>query len=141
MTENEYATAGTSSTDRFASANNPMNSVNSGQATNGAVNNGAVNNGAVNNSQPNPSQHQAIVHRPQDVYGQSAITVTSAINADYYNITNMEGWPTAGLLVLLDHVKQPVRAELQLYTELSQPIYESTVYQAYGLLQSKYTGH
>ena len=33
-----------------------------------------------------------------------------SINAEYYNITDAESWPIAGLLVLLDSGRQAVRA-------------------------------
>ncbi len=44
-----------------------------------------------------------------------AASLSPAITADYYNLTESDGWPIAGLVVLLDRHHRPVRAEVHLY--------------------------
>ncbi len=60
------------------------------------------------------------------------------IEANYYNITNNEGMPIAGLLVLLDRLHRPVRAELHLYDDLSEEGREVAVSQGRMILQDRY---
>lgn len=62
------------------------------------------------------------------------------IDAHYYNITDLQSWPIAGLLVLLDGRKQPVRAELQIDSELDDFIVEAAVREARVVLQDQYIG-
>jgi hypothetical protein len=62
------------------------------------------------------------------------------INAHYYDITDIESWPVAGLLVLLDGQSQPVRAELHLYDDLEPHVQEAAIRQARLVLQERYVG-
>ncbi len=62
------------------------------------------------------------------------------IAADYYNITDVEEWPIAGLLILLDRERQPVRAELHLYDNLPSHLQEAATRQARLILQDHYMG-
>ncbi len=61
-----------------------------------------------------------------------------AIQADYYNITDIESWPIAGLLVLMDGQRQPVRAELHLYEDLPDELRDSAIRQGRLLLENRY---
>ncbi|MFN8487354.1 MAG: hypothetical protein U0350_07155 [Caldilineaceae bacterium] len=61
-----------------------------------------------------------------------------AISAEYYNITDVESWPIAGLLVLLDSQRQPVRAELHLYEDLPDDVREAALRQGRLLLEKRY---
>src|SRR5689334_13846287 len=63
-----------------------------------------------------------------------------AINSHYYDITDIESWPIAGLLVLLDGQGQPVRAELHLYDDLEPHVQEAAIRQARLVLQEGYAG-
>jgi len=63
-----------------------------------------------------------------------------AIQADYYNITDIESWPIAGLLVLMDGQRQPVRAELHLYEDLPDELRDSAIRQGRLLLENRYYG-
>ncbi len=63
-----------------------------------------------------------------------------AIDAHYFNITDIQAWPIAGLLVLLDGKGQPVRAELHLYDELPSHVQEAAVRQSRLVLQEGYVG-
>jgi hypothetical protein len=62
------------------------------------------------------------------------------INANYYDITDIDSWPVAGLLVLLDGQAQPVRAELHLYDDLDEHTQEAAIRQARLVLQERYLG-
>jgi len=62
------------------------------------------------------------------------------IDAHYYNITDIQAWPIAGLLVLLDCRGQPVRAELHLYDDLPSHVQEAAVRQSRLVLQEHYVG-
>src|SRR5688572_26860393 len=62
------------------------------------------------------------------------------INSHYYDITDTESWPIAGLLVLLDGQSHPVRAELHLYDDLDPHLFDSAVRQARVVLQERYLG-
>lgn len=81
----------------------------------------------------------------QNAYNNSAHTVAptstalqvQAIKADYYNIADAEDWPVAGLVVLLDRRRQPVRAELHLYEE-SDKYDEFALRHAQALLAERY---
>jgi hypothetical protein len=61
-----------------------------------------------------------------------------AIRSEFYNITDPEGWPLAGLIVLLDGKDQPVRAELHLYEGLPEQMREQAVRQGRMLLETRY---
>lgn len=62
------------------------------------------------------------------------------IQAHYFDITDLQAWPIAGLLVLLDGKGQPVRAELHLYDGLNDTVHEVAVRQARLVLQERYIG-
>ncbi len=70
-------------------------------------------------------------------YGEPSGPV-QAIPARYFNITDSNAWPVAGLLVLMDGQEQPVRAELHLYDELPSHIHEGAVRQARAVLQERF---
>lgn len=61
-----------------------------------------------------------------------------SIDAIYYDVMDPEGWPIAGLLVLLDGRDNPVRAELYLYEGGDAHVDEIAIRQARLLLQSRY---
>jgi len=61
-----------------------------------------------------------------------------AIDAKYYNITDRNGRPIAGLLVLMDRIQRPVRAELHLYDEMEDSLRESALRQSQLILQDRY---
>lgn len=71
----------------------------------------------------------------------SAHSDLQAIHADYYNITNANGAPLGGLLVLLDRKNRPVRAELQLNESTEGSMQELAQRQSYLLISDRYTGH
>src|SRR5215207_7958054 len=62
------------------------------------------------------------------------------INAHYYDITDIQSWPIAGLLVLLDGQAQPVRAELHLDENLEEHVQDAAIRQARVVLQERYLG-
>ena len=62
------------------------------------------------------------------------------IQSHYYDITDIESWPIAGLLVMLDGLGQPVRAELHLYDELEPHVQEAAIRQVRLVLQEHYLG-
>ena len=62
------------------------------------------------------------------------------ITSHYFDITDIESWPIAGLLVMLDGMAQPVRAELHLYDELQPHVQDAAIRQARLILQEKYLG-
>ena len=61
-----------------------------------------------------------------------------AIDATYYNITNVDGWPIAGLLVLLDSGGHAVRAELQFADGIDEQQQDIALRQGKSLLQRRY---
>jgi len=61
-----------------------------------------------------------------------------SIDADYYNLTDAQGWPIAGLLVLLDRKQRPVRTELHLHTDTVGQAEEMAVRQAMNMLEQRY---
>ena len=63
-----------------------------------------------------------------------------AIDGEYYNITDSNGAPLAGLLVLLDRKKRPVRAELHLHESTTGTFYDQAVRQAQLLVADRYFG-
>jgi hypothetical protein len=62
------------------------------------------------------------------------------ISSHYFDITDIESWPIAGLLVLLDGQGLPVRAELHLYDDLQPHVQEAAIRQARLVLQERYLG-
>lgn len=64
-----------------------------------------------------------------------------AIAADYYNLTEEDGWPVAGLLVMLDRHQQPVRAEVHLYDNTQGRRQDNALHNANRLLITKYWSH
>jgi hypothetical protein len=62
------------------------------------------------------------------------------INAHYYDITDIQSWPIAGLLVLLDGQSQPVRAELHMDSSLDEQMQDAAIRQARLVLQERYLG-
>lgn len=79
---------------------------------------------------------QTDIRRPTQT---SDALAAKSIDADYYNITDTNSWPVAGLLVLLDGSSQPVRSELHLFDELPSHIQEGAIRQARDILQSTYS--
>ncbi|MCE7989363.1 MAG: SH3 domain-containing protein [Caldilinea sp. CFX5] len=61
-----------------------------------------------------------------------------AVQADYYTIVDAEEWPIAGLVILLDRRKQPVRAELHLYEELADHRNEFALRQSQQIINERY---
>lgn len=80
-------------------------------------------------------------HTTSEIGGIRARTDVQSIDASYYYVTDTEGSPIAGLLVLLDSVGRPVRGELHLYDELDDRQREFAVRQARSLLRDHYEGH
>ena len=70
----------------------------------------------------------------------SASNRFQAIDAHYFNITDADSWPIAGLLVLLDGRRQAVRAELHVDDGVTDPVQEAAVRQARLVLQERYWG-
>ena len=60
------------------------------------------------------------------------------IRADYYNLTDLQGAPLAGLLVLMDRRGRPVRAEIHMHTTAADALYDIAVRQARGLISDRY---
>ncbi len=75
-----------------------------------------------------------------EIGGIRARTEVQSIDASYYYVTDTEGSPIAGLLVLLDSMGRPVRGELHLYDELDDRQREFAVRQARSLLRDHYEG-
>lgn len=71
-------------------------------------------------------------------YRSSISSQLQAIQADYYTIVDAEEWPIAGLIVLIDGRKQPVRAELHLYEELADHRNEFALRQAQIVINERY---
>lgn len=63
-----------------------------------------------------------------------------AVQADYYTIVDAEEWPIAGLVILTDRRKQPVRAELHLYEELADHRNEFALRQSQQIIHERYYG-
>ncbi len=68
----------------------------------------------------------------------AAVANMPAIAADYYNLTEDDGWPVAGLLVMLDRHQQPVRAEVHLYDNTLGRRQDDALHNANRLLITKY---
>ncbi len=60
------------------------------------------------------------------------------IRADYYNLTDLQGAPLAGLLVLMDRRGRPVRAEVHMHISAADTLYEIAVRQARRLITDRY---
>ncbi|MDE0431823.1 MAG: hypothetical protein OXH98_18850 [Caldilineaceae bacterium] len=60
------------------------------------------------------------------------------IRADYYNLTDLQGAPLAGLLVLMDRRGRPVRAEVHMHVSAADTLYEIAVRQARRLITDRY---
>ncbi|MEX1018325.1 MAG: hypothetical protein WDZ49_01625 [Litorilinea sp.] len=75
-----------------------------------------------------------------DIWRTTLSSHLQTIQSHYYNITDSESWPVAGLLVLLDSHGHPVRSELHLYEDLPSHIQEAAVRQSRLVLQERYFG-
>jgi hypothetical protein len=75
------------------------------------------------------------------IHRSSAHSDLQPIAADYYNITNANGSPVAGLLVLMDRRQRPVRAELHLHDSTVGPLQEVAQRQAHLLIGDRYSGN
>lgn len=73
-----------------------------------------------------------------DIWRSTLSSHFQTISSHYYNITDSESWPVAGLLVLLDSHERPVRSELHLYEDLPSHIQEAAVRQSRLVLQERY---
>jgi len=71
-------------------------------------------------------------------YRSSISSQLQPVQADYYTIVDAEEWPIAGLVVLIDGRKQPVRAELHLYEELADHRNEFALRQAQIVINERY---
>ena len=60
------------------------------------------------------------------------------IRADYYNLTDLQGAPLAGLLVLMDRRGRPVRAEIHMNNTSADALYEIAVRQSLRLIEDRY---
>ncbi len=60
------------------------------------------------------------------------------IRADYYNLTDLQGAPLAGLLVLMDRRGRPVRAEIHMSNTSADALYEIAVRQSLRLIEDRY---
>lgn len=80
---------------------------------------------------------------PQAPSGANAAATLAAppIAADYYNLTEADGWPVAGLVVLLDRHHRAVRAEVHLYDNTTGRRQDEALHNANQLLINKYWGH
>lgn len=63
-----------------------------------------------------------------------------SINADFYNVSDGEGKPTASLVVLVDSARKPVRAELHLSGTATDDSGRQAVRQAQHILEERYRG-
>ncbi|MBX3050541.1 MAG: hypothetical protein KF753_03640 [Caldilineaceae bacterium] len=70
----------------------------------------------------------------------SAHSDLQAIQGNYFNITDSNGSPLAGLMVLLDRKGRPVRAELHLHESTTGTLYDQAVRQAQLLTTERYFG-
>jgi hypothetical protein len=66
--------------------------------------------------------------------------LVQAIPSDFYNVSDPEGRPIAGLLVLLDSKRRPVRAELHLGGSTTDEAGRQAIRQAQHILEERYTG-
>lgn len=63
-----------------------------------------------------------------------------AINATYFNITDVRGWPVAGLLLFQDRSGKPIRAELHLDDRTPDHVEDTAIRQSHRLLSQRYSG-
>lgn len=75
---------------------------------------------------------------PPSTLGPPGVEHAQPIQADYYNIVDEEGWPVAALLVLTDRQRDPVRAELHLYEELSDDVRAWAFRQGRAIVEARY---
>ncbi|MXZ41713.1 MAG: hypothetical protein F4Z18_08035 [Caldilineaceae bacterium SB0666_bin_21] len=68
----------------------------------------------------------------------AARPLPAVISSDYYNLTEADGWPVAGLLVLLDRQHTPVRAEVHLYDNTMGRRQDAALQIAYRILDEQY---
>jgi hypothetical protein len=78
------------------------------------------------------------VSAPTATLAPPALEHLQPIQADYYNIINEEGWPVGALVVLVDSVRDPVRAELHLYGELSDEMRHWAFRRGRSVLETHY---
>ena len=64
--------------------------------------------------------------------------LSPVISADYYNLTETDGWPIAGLVVLLDRHHIPVRAEVHLYDNTTGRRQDEALHNANQVLITNY---
>ena len=68
----------------------------------------------------------------------AARALPAVISSDYYNLTEADGWPVAGLLVFLDRQHTPVRAEVHLYDNTMGRRQDTALQIAYRVLEEQY---
>ncbi len=73
--------------------------------------------------------------------GIRAHTNFQAIDATFFNLTDTDGRAIAGLMLLLDRMNRPVRAELHFYEEVEGFLRDNTIRQAQAILQERYYSH
>lgn len=71
-------------------------------------------------------------------YRSSVSSQLQPVQAEYYTIVDAEEWPIAGLVVLVDRRKHPVRAELHLYEELTDHRNEFALRQSQAVISERY---
>lgn len=71
-------------------------------------------------------------------YRSSISSQLQPVQAEYYTIVDAEEWPIAGLVVLVDRGKHPVRAELHLYEELNDHRNEFALRQSQAVITERY---
>ncbi|MYC62281.1 MAG: hypothetical protein F4X16_05530 [Caldilineaceae bacterium SB0661_bin_34] len=81
--------------------------------------------------------------KARELTGTAAVPVAAhplpaVISSDYYNLTEADGWPVAGLLVLLDRQHTPVRAEVHLYDNTMGRRQDAALQIAYRVLEEQY---
>ena len=69
---------------------------------------------------------------------EAARPLPAVISSDYYNLTEADGWPVAGLLVFLDRQHTPVRAEVHLYDNTMGRRQDAALQIAYRVLEEQY---
>jgi hypothetical protein len=84
------------------------------------------------------TQDDAGIESLDDGYRSQLPSQLQAVQADYYTIVDAEEWPIAGLVVLMDRRKQPVRAELHLYEELADHRNEFALRQSQLIINERY---
>lgn len=84
------------------------------------------------------SQDEAGVDNLGRSYRSSLSSQLQAVQAEYYTIVDAEEWPIAGLVVLVDRRKHPVRAELHLYEELTDHRNEFALRQSQLVISERY---